>query len=147
MTTIAWDGKTLATDRMAVCGATKRMVRKLFDCGAYWYGGAGNFDDVHRVAAWLKAGADAANPLVLEEGSVLGIAVRKCDAESYLVEGKHVVLCVFRKVPEATGSGHEYARSAMAFGKTAVQAVTFAARFDAYTGMGVDSVRIRPTKR
>ena len=146
MTTIAWDGTTLAADRMAVHGGTNRMVRKLFDCGDYWYAGAGNFDEVYRVADWLRGGANAKAPVVVDEACIAGIAVRKSDAAAYVLEGKNIVMTEVRRAPESTGSGHQYARAAMHLGKTASQAVVFASRFDVYTGMGVDSVRIVPRR-
>jgi hypothetical protein len=143
MTTIAWDGKTLATDRMASHGGSRRFVRKLFDCGEWMYGGTGNFDEVHLIAEWLTGGAKTSERVTLDESNHCGIAVRKDDGRAFSVEGKRVLFVAIRGERFATGSGHEYAMAAMTLGKTAAQAVAFAARFDLYTGLGVDTWRFK----
>ena len=147
MTTVAWDGTTLAADKLACYGNVKRKVRKIFDCGEYYYGCSGDFWEAHAVAEWLTNGAKACDRPSSEEGMVFGIAVRKIDAKAFVVEGKRAYLQAVLDEKFATGCGRDFARSAMAFGKTASQAVTFAMRFDVYTGLGVDSVRIVKKKR
>lgn len=143
MTTIAWDGKTLAADRMATYSFTKRKVRKLFDCGDYAYGCSGEFWQAHLIADWLRSGAGNSGRVTQDEISCCGIAVRKTDGVAFVVEGKSVVLTEIRDEFFATGSGHEYARAAMALGKTAMQAIALASRFDVHTGLGVDTIRVR----
>lgn len=51
-----------------------------------------------------------------------------------------------RDKPLAIGSGWQFALAAMDFGKTAKQAIEYAATRDNGTGGGVDYVRIRKTK-
>jgi hypothetical protein len=141
VTTIAWDGKTLAADRQANCNGSRRSIHKILNCGQFWYGGCGQLDDIQRVAKWL---ADAEQPPpVFEDAGLYGIAVRKDTAQAFFVEGKTVCFSQILDRVMATGSGGEYARAAMELGKTAAQAIAFAARFDIGTGLGVDSVRIR----
>jgi len=143
VTTIAWDGKTLAADRQANMGSSRSLTRKLYDCSDYIYGAAGDVSEVERIAEWLASGAKSSRRVVLEEHAYGGIAIRKTDGRCFDLVGKVVVLSECLDKFCAAGSGHCYARAAMAMGKTAVQAVTFASRFDVYTGLGVDSIRLR----
>lgn len=53
---------------------------------------------------------------------------------------------MFHDQPLAIGSGWQFAAAAMDFGKTAKQAIEYAATRDNGTGGGVDYVRIRKTK-
>jgi 20S proteasome alpha/beta subunit len=57
MTTIAWDGKTLAADRQRTNGNTCQLARKLFDCGEYVWAATGMMGDMPAVRRWLEAGA------------------------------------------------------------------------------------------
>lgn len=59
--------------------------------------------------------------------------------EAFLVQGKQPALCPVREKFVADGSGRDFALSAMHLGKSAREAVAFAARFDVYTGGGVDA--------
>jgi hypothetical protein len=147
MTTIAWDGKTLAADRMMVAGGLKLTARKLFDCGAHVYGGSGSAAEVTEIAEWIRSGADPAKAPAFEESSHYGLVVRRTDAAIFYVMGKKVQLIATFDKHAAAGCGQDLAIAAMATGKSAVRAVNFAARFNAFTGLGVDSVRIRPAKR
>ena len=53
---------------------------------------------------------------------------------------KRPVLALVRERFVADGSGRDFAIAAMALGRTARQAVALAARFDVYTGGGIDSI-------
>jgi ATP-dependent protease HslVU (ClpYQ) peptidase subunit len=90
---------------------------------------------------------EALAALVFDEPDTRGIVIRKVDAKVYTLQGKTVVLCEARERQIALGSGFEYASAAMALGKSAAQAVAFAARFDVATGLGVDSVRVVRVRR
>lgn len=147
MTTLAWDGKTLAADRMMVIGGLKVTSRKLFDLSPYVYAASGSAAEASVIAEWLRAGADPARGPAFEEASCYGIVVRRADVAVFYVMGKKVQLVPVFDEFVGCGSGQDLALAAMALGKTADQAVTFASRFNAFTGMGVDSVRIRPAKR
>lgn len=147
MTTTAWDGVFLAADRLALLGGRRCRVRKIFDCGEYWYAGSGHSDDIIRIAEWITAGLKPSDRPVLEESVASGIAVRKADVKAFAVEGKHTVLAWIRERTYATGSGMDYAIAAMSLGKTAREAVLFASKFNAYTGLGVDSVEVKKAKK
>lgn len=140
MTTIAWDGRTLAADRCRVNGrGTKQTIAKLYDCGAYVYGGCGDLVDLVVVSRWLKRGARWRDrPCV--DGDNGGLAIRKKDGELFLINGNPATLCALPPGPTAQGSGAPYAIAAMACGKTAGGAVSIAMLFDDGTGLGIDSI-------
>lgn len=136
MTTVAWDGKRLACDRLGLSNGVRRNVTKIRVCGMYVYAGCGNLDEVMRIGRWLENGASPDTAPTLEEGGSNGLAVWAGNA--FVVEGKVPALTPILEKFYATGSGRDFALSAMAFGKNAVDAVTFASEWDAYSGNGVD---------
>lgn len=99
--------------------------------------------DLQVIQRWLAAGAKPTDAPTLEDGGCWGIAVRLSDARGFSIQGRHVEL-VSTRAPRADGSGRDYATAAMYLGKTAREAVAVAARFEANTGMGVDSFDVRP---
>lgn len=144
MTTIAWDGRTLAVDRLGLCSNLPRRTRKLWVSEHWAYGGAGNLPDITDIALWLAAGAKQEDRPTLEDGGSCGIAVRRRDGKAFKVEGKRPMLAPVSERFIADGSGRDFAIAAMALGKTARQAVAFASRFDVYTGLGVDAFVVVP---
>lgn len=137
MSTVAWDGKSLAADHQGAHGGTKVSVSKLY-----------RFADKGEVAAttgdyaagmimveWYQAGADLTN-------------YPRCQADednnaTLIVAKKGGVCCFYGMHPHevrvsdpfmAWGSGKDYALGAMAMGATAGQAVMVACKFDAWSG-------------
>ena len=147
VTTLAWDGMSLAADRQSTYNGTKYETRKIRDCSAWIYAGCGSKDAIEFIAQWLTAGANAAERPMIDEDGLMGIAIRKSDGRAFLVEGKRPILIEVHAKRWALGSGSDFALSAMELGKSAFEAVRFAARFDVGTGMGVDSIRIKVKKR
>jgi hypothetical protein len=140
MTTIAWDGRTLAADRARTNGNTSELACKLFDCGEYVYGAVGSMFDAPLIEKWLRDGAKwEQRPHLDGEVHGCGIVVRKSDRALYLVGGKPTTLAFIPPGPTAAGSGQDFALAAMACGKTAREAVEIAARFDFGTGYGCDA--------
>ena len=145
MTTIAYDGKTLAADRQMGGWMNVGKIFKLKD-GSYAAGAGNNFDAIRRIVAWLIAGSKQdARPEIREQ-----------DAPDLLIVDKHGV-CNWMTWPYhegpvitepffAVGSGSEYALGAMASGMSARRAIEIACRFDAHSGKGIDAVRVvKPT--
>jgi ATP-dependent protease HslVU (ClpYQ) peptidase subunit len=130
-------------------GGLLQECRKLVKAGRYWYGQAGTATDSEFVRMWLEAGADVSGwPDDLElEDQIHGLAVHARTKIVYIVEGSRPVLIRCWDTCVATGSGRDFALSAMRMGKVATEAVEFAAQFDIYTGNGVDSVEIRKRPR
>jgi hypothetical protein len=140
MTTIAYDGRTLAADRRANSSGAIRTVCKIFDCGEYVFAGTGVADESELIAGYIRKGFSlaAAKELDFSDENSYGIVVRKADGKCFCISGKHLTLVPILDEQFAMGSGRDFALSAMAFGKTAKEGVEFAMRFDAATGNGVD---------
>ena len=142
MTTIVWDGKTLAADRCRSNTNTVELARKLFDCGEYVYGAVGDMHDAPSVVRWLRAGAKWEERPVLDEGGTKGIVVRVRDGALFIAGGKTVTLAEQPRGPTAAGSGMDFALAAMYCGKDARGAIAVATHFDAFTGKGVDAIDV-----
>jgi hypothetical protein len=131
LSTVAWDGRSLAADRQC-CAHFKTRARKIFRLSdGRIFGGAGVFEQVLAVRDWLQDGG--AKPEGLNEFS--GILIESGTA--YRLEEKLIRDRILERC-HAVGSGAPFAITAMALGKTAREAVLIAARFDPRTGGGVD---------
>lgn len=145
MTTIAWDGVTVACDSQTTGGDstksfdTKKMVwNKRFiyvRCGAACYSVL--------VSDWFLAGADYEHaPNITTEGPV-GVGFCRLTGAVWLFEGPTLARIAWKTKRWAIGGGASFAIGAMAAGKTPAQAVAIASKFDLYTGGKIHSVRIR----
>lgn len=134
MTTIAWDGKTLAADSQAQT-TFKTRSRKLYRLpdGAI-FGAAGFVQEALAVLAWLNGGE---KPGDLENFE--GLIINKAGGD---VLGMRLMREPVLEPFYAIGSGAHYALAAMACGKSAVEAVRIAARFDPGTGGPVEFMRL-----
>jgi hypothetical protein len=137
MTVIAWDGRTLAADKMACCGDTavtctkiRRVDEKLFA----WCGGRG---EGMALVEWYLAGADKDKYPEFQ----------KSDDWARLVVATASGVVFYEKVPEpqpcedpygAWGSGREVALGALAMGADARHAVEIASTHVHTCGLGVD---------
>jgi hypothetical protein len=138
MTTIAWDGSTLAADSCCVSGRGMRQrISKLFECGRYIYGGTGDIADLEAVKRWLRAGAKWADRPKVDPNGNGGIVVDRKTRKVYLLNGDPATLCEIPGEPTAVGSGSLYAVAAMACGRSARGAVEIAMLFDDGTGFEV----------
>lgn len=145
MTTIAWDGKTLAGDRLCTDGRTKSERRKVMQYAlrAELIAYAGRVDVGDEMVQWYlfdvsRREAFPAGQRDDNTSVTLIVVERSGDIIEY-----GITPCPIRhSKPQfyAIGSGREYAMAAMHCGKTAAEAVEIAAVYDLYTGGGVDVV-------
>lgn len=139
MTTIAWDGRTLATDRQADVGGGKASMTK---CSRTDKGEllafSGSAAHGLQMVDWYVRGADPDKFPPSQRGDDW------CRLVVVIPEGK---LMAYERTPYplrfgdrkiAFGSGGDFARAAMHCGCDARQAVEVAACFDPHTGGGVD---------
>lgn len=132
MTTVAFDGKTLAADTMAISGGLKRRTQKIFRLGdGRLFGGSGLYEEVLLVRDWLNDGGVKPK---LEDFSGLVIS----NGKAFLLGQLLVLMPLDDKY--AVGSGRDFAIAAMQLGKTAKESVEFAAQFDAWTGYEVETL-------
>lgn len=139
MTCIAWDGRSLAADRLFCFGSMRNEGTKIHRIGDLLVGGSGETDFIGAMLEWVRGGRDpAAFPesqrskddyqplLVIEADGTPALYERTPFPVRY--EQRHV----------AIGSGREYARAAMHLGCSAEEAVKVAIALDPGCGYGVD---------
>lgn len=131
MTTICFDGQTLAADRQ-IFGSFIRKGRKIWRLSdGSLFGAAGIWEEVVAVRNWLDG---QTKPKGLTNFTALLV---EPDGSLYRLEEKLNRMPILERC-HAVGSGQAFAITAMALGKTAPEAVRIAARFDPGTGGGVD---------
>ena len=143
MTVLAWDGKTLAADKLVVNGDCRQRTTKIERFGHQLLGVCGNLSVGRELLAWFKAGADAAlfpaGNRNLNEGASLvvinpdgGVWKYESSPHPFEVEGK---FCAF-------GCGDVAALVAMHCGESALSAVLIAGDYVHGCGGGVDSLEL-----
>lgn len=139
MTTIAWDGTTLAADRRITSGTvtySTTKIRRTED--GRLIGATGDFGVCGQLLDWLEGGGlrpqcqDSDRWVIALEVMPDGTAWMHNRDSRWMVEDDFV----------AVGSGRDYAMATMALGHDAHRAVEIAARFDPGTGNGVDALRL-----
>lgn len=143
MTVVAWDGITLASDRMATVGGCKvasiNKIHRLKDGSHAAISGMTNAGMA--VLHWIETGAKL-DDYPLEDYSVCTVIVVSPKGELYQYDGP---IALKLDTPfYAIGSGREYALAAMYLGHDACAAVEIANALDQDCGNGVDSVIINP---
>jgi len=142
MTVIAWDGKTLAADKMSCAGGygyTVTKVRRLRDGSLAAFSGDG--DAAMALLAWLEA---ARNPASYPE------TVKDTDTSAVVVDLNGVLWSYGKTAfPQrvecklfAMGHGRDFALAAMHCGKTAREAVEIACQLDVFCGNGIDTLTL-----
>ena len=151
MTTIAWDGKTLAADRQATRGDRRMLCPKLAVVRSRHRGGlwalatTGGRDAGRLLVQWWQAGARVDKwpaSQATEDWCTLVVA----GPGGCWVYDK---LCIAEpaQAADSWGSGAPYALGAMAAGATAEQAVLIAQKYDVYSGFGCDHATPDPYHR
>lgn len=138
MTVIAWDGRTLAADRLTSApGGIGRVRTKIERFDNHLIASTGELDVALEMRAWFKNGAipsefperaraDVATLIVVSPG----IGVRSWHSSPYPMQ--------FEAEKIAFGSGRDYAEAAMYLGHDARRAVEVAPHFQTDCGNGVD---------
>jgi hypothetical protein len=142
VTTIAWDGRTIAADRRTAKGMSVGKLFRLKDGSIV--AGAGFHDQVVEIVAWIKGGCrESKRPALPDsdpESSDLLIACP--DGTAYWLTWPYLRRVKVIEGFAAVGSGAEYAIGALEMGASAAQAVEIAARHDDATGNGVDVLSV-----
>lgn len=149
MTTVAWDLRVLSVDSRSTIGPdimsdkTQKLFRNqgVFSavvlCGSYDI--AKQY--MEETLCTLEHPLDLLKEPASEEFSIVGIL--KGTQEAWRLNGD----CTFLiDVPWAFGSGADYALAAMDHGKTAVEAVKYAATRDFKTNNRIQSYTVKPVE-
>lgn len=142
MTVIAWDGRTLAADRMAECDGTTLSVRKVYRASTgQAVAVAGTAAHIIPLLRWVEAGArpeDWPEFQRSDQSSTLVVAtpgrVLTYEQEPHPIE--------FLSRAQAWGCGRAAALGALLAGASAVRAVMITGRVDSACGRGVDAVPV-----
>jgi ATP-dependent protease HslVU (ClpYQ) peptidase subunit len=150
MTVIAWDGRTLAADRLIVAGGNmKAYIRKLH-CVNHHNGGvcaaamAGSTSLCNDLLAWFKNGeVPEMFPQQCRDGDdlpsmIVTIPGQRCVAHYQGSPHPTIIENQFY----AIGSGRDFAMAGMHCGKSALEAVKIACIYDAYCGGRVDTADV-----
>jgi ATP-dependent protease HslVU (ClpYQ) peptidase subunit len=147
MTSIAFDGKTMAADKQMNTGNMKHTVaRSKIRAGEYHgmpalFGGSGTTVYCDAVIEWLIAGMPDDKPeMPSNPDSFTVIVATEAGLYEYIDSLRPIPL---GQIKWAIGSGGEYAFGAMAAGACAKKAVEIACTFDPNSGMGVETLTLR----
>jgi ATP-dependent protease HslVU (ClpYQ) peptidase subunit len=147
MTTIAWDGKTLAADKLGNSSGLKYKVTKIFRIDQNHYKGSlvgfsGTYPASMALLHWLRTSPN-------EEDLYPSIQANE-DKNTYallITPDKRILKWETGSFPFeiendkiAIGAGRDFAIAAMHCGKTAREAVEIANIFSTNCGMGIDTL-------
>ena len=141
MSTIAYDGKTIAADRLCTVGDTPIPFQKVGKISGMVFGCAGYAEDTVLFAKWLKDEMPRGDKLPKLETRFRAIVI-DVTGDAFLYFDKLVPIPLEKGRQWAFGSGGEFAMGAMAMGVSAALAVEIATKLDVNTGLGVDVIEI-----
>ena len=139
MTTVCWDGETLAADKRATIGGLYRTTTKIYRVGSSLAGFTGSGVQCREMLAWARGGFRKAKFPDIQrdvESSITLLVIRQNGVIQAYEHTPHAI--TYEDKQFAIGSGRDYALAAMRLGKSAEEAVLLAAEFDPGTGNGVD---------
>lgn len=142
MTTIAWDGQTLAGDRLTTAGSSKACeITKVFRRkDGDLIGLAGTVAVSAEFGRWFMKGEKGKSPglgTTPKNGAEALIIRKKGPIEWHDSDGWHVV----HDPQIAIGSGAMAAKAAMKMGAYADRAIEIASELDLHTGNKIDMVK------
>ena len=142
MTCIAWDGKTLAADKMTCSvgyGYTVTKIHRLK--GGAIVGFSGDGDGAMALLAWLDSPRDdSAYPPGQKDNDTCALVITPNG--SVLSYGKTPFPQRIECQRYAMGHGRDFALAAMHLGKSAREAVEVACALDVFCGNGIDTLEL-----
>jgi ATP-dependent protease HslVU (ClpYQ) peptidase subunit len=143
VTVIAWDGKTLAADRMMGFGSSKSTVTKIFKVDGMLFGFAGHAATGSALANWVRLGRNPDDFPSAQRGSEYSGSLLLIEPDGVIL---HYSTEPYPMIVEdsfyAVGSGDEFALAAMFLGKTAREAVEVACALCPTCGNGIDTLEL-----
>lgn len=148
MTTIAWDGTTLAADRCSWSGGTRRQFKKVYKVKApdgrkFLVAFAGNGSFALAVLGWMRGERDRPTPLDFIPTTELNTQLALVIDEKRRVWqlGCELTYTQAKERIYGFGGGQDFAWGALEAGATAAQAIRIAIKRSDYAGLGVDTVK------
>ena len=140
MTTIVYDGKTLAVDSQQTQGSTICGLRnKIHDVGKYWFAGCGTTDGIETVKLYLMGVIPKPENLTDSDADIT--LIEKETGKAFRVLGDTMVICPV-EIPVFQGSGADVARGAYQICKDPIKALEAAIELDVFTGGPINMVKI-----
>lgn len=143
MTVVAWDGRTLAADKMTSFGGLHATTTKVHQVGKLLVSGCGNTAVLAEMLNWVRQGSkpeDFPNSQRDVAGNASLLVVQE-DGSLLQYEHTPYPLRIDNK-QWAIGSGRDFAVMAMHLGKSARDAVELTSIFCTDCGNGVDSLTL-----
>lgn len=140
MTIVAWDGKTLASDRRCEMSGYVVPVTKIFRVSGDLVGVCGALCHAMEILDWLQAGAvpDRVPPFQRTDDYV---GVLRITPDRRILKYEKGPMPIRLETPfTAIGSGRDFAIAAMHCGMNSVKAVEISCLYDAGCGNGVDKL-------
>jgi hypothetical protein len=138
MTVVAWDGRTLAADRMANCNGHPRSVTKVFRLDPFrLVAVTGISHKAHEILEWLRDPNREQDKFPRGDDAHVYVVYRDGTAECY--EGGPIPVPIVER-QFAAGAGRDYALAALYLGYDARRAVEVACALDIYCGNGIDTL-------
>jgi len=141
MTTVAWDGTTLAADTQASAGGTLLVANKIASVGDSLVGFSGNLADGNAFVEWLRAKYNSPTKQIPypKMRNLRALVIDKDRSlQLYQDESEHPENHNLRMW--VAGTGGDYALAAMKLGKSATEAVQLASELDIDTGVAIQSL-------
>lgn len=155
MTVIAWDGITLAADKMTNFGGLYGTTTKVHHIGDKLVGGCGTTALIQEMINWIKNGCDPEKfpEPQRDPNECAAVLVVNRDGTIHQYESTPWPI-VLQNKQWAIGSGRDFAMAAMYLGKTAAEAVEITSALCNDCGAGVDVVsfgsqhveQVKPTR-
>lgn len=144
MTTIAYDGRTLAADKQSTVHGIADRVTKIFRVpgGAVAFAGSG----LHaaRLLEWFRRNRPVDQwPAPKNEDQSADALFIAGDGQILMYSGESSTPTPSESSFVAMGSGRDFALAAMHLGHDARQAVEVAIALDINSGLGVDAIELR----
>lgn len=140
MTVIAYDGSTLAADKMAICAGARLTVTKVFRRQGFRIGISGTESHGLAVAAWIEAHGKPDDYPKAEKDDLSYCLVVFGDGRVLRYEGTAYPIESEDRFA-AAGSGQDFALAAMYLGHDAVEAVRVASALSSSCGGGIDVLK------
>ena len=131
MTTIAFDGKTMAADKQTSGRYIEGSVTKIRKINGSVYAATGGLEETEEFFAWVTAGGD--KPMIKDFEAL------EAKSTNCWWRGEKLIRCK-TTVPAARGSGAGFAMGAMMAGADAKTAVNISAKLDPHTGCGIKTI-------
>jgi hypothetical protein len=148
MTTIAFDGETLAADRGSWSNGLHQAVRKAYrvtapDGRRFLVALAGDGAFAMRVLRWMRGEIDHPGPCMADDETRDVAVVIDERRQVWRMNSRLIYVPYLGKV-HAHGAGQEVALGALMAGADAVRAIRITMQVSDYAARGIDAVRFKP---